>query len=180
MNNLTKRPLEKLTSLSPMTVCAMGLVYALAVAFVDYATPPRLALAFLYVIGSAFVGWRAGKRQALLVSLVSSTLVIVHDWQANRPAPYLWVTLWNISTRVIMVTAAGWLAAELTRLNRNLGRLVEERTAQCKAEAQRHKTTSESLRLSQRQLAEAMDLAQLANWEYDVPTRLYTPALYRG
>ncbi|HWH70011.1 MAG TPA: ATP-binding protein, partial [Candidatus Sulfotelmatobacter sp.] len=32
----------------------------------------------------------------------------------------------------------------------------------------------EALQLSQHQLAEAMDLAQLANWEYDVATGLYT------
>ena len=78
-----------------------------------------------------------------------------------------WAIVWNVSTRLFLFTAAAWLIAELTRLARRLAGLVEERTTQWKAEA-------EALQASQRQLADAMDLARLASWEYDVPTSLFS------
>lgn len=139
--------LEKLKRLSPGVILALGLGYVLAVGGVDYMVPERLRFTLFYAVGSAFVGWGAGKPQATVIALVSSIAMIVDDWHANLGPVPLWISLWNISTRVIVVMAAGWISAEATRLTRNLGKLVEERTAQWKQEAQQHKTTSESLRV---------------------------------
>src|SRR5262249_34253567 len=45
----------------------------------------------------------------------------------------------------LVFTAAGWMTAEASRLARDLGRLVEERTARWKAEAEGHESTSNRL-----------------------------------
>ena len=47
--------------------------------------------------------------------------------------------------RFMVLSIAGWLTAEVTRLTRHLSNLVEERTAQWKAEAEQHKATSARL-----------------------------------
>lgn len=126
---------------------ALGLGYVLAVGAVDYTAPERLRFTLFYVVGSAFVGWGAGKPQAAIVSLVCSMVMIADDWHTPQGPVPVWVSLWNIATRVVVVTVAGWIAAEATRLTRDLGKMVEGRTAQWKLEAQQHQTTSESLRV---------------------------------
>lgn len=175
-------------SLSPSKVFALGLIYILAVGVLNFALPNRVGCTLFYLLGSAFVGWGAGKRGAGILSLLSSLIIVAHDWGANHAATQGWIALWNMSTRVIVVAGAGWLTAEVSRLTRNLGRLVEERTSQWRAEAEEHKRTAlrlaealkqhevaaEGLKQSQQQLADAMDLASLANWEYAVATGLYT------
>lgn len=147
MNAQRKGLGDKLKRLSPTAVCVLGLLYVLTVGVVDYATPPRLGLTLFYVLGTTLVGWGAGKRPALVVALVADTLIVVHDWGTHRATPQLWITLWNTATRLTIITVAGWWTAEARRLTRHLGRLVEARTAQWKAEAQHHKATAEALRV---------------------------------
>jgi PAS domain S-box-containing protein len=53
--------------------------------------------------------------------------------------------LWNASTRLLLFWAAGWLTAEITRLNRDLQRLVTARTIQLQTETEKHKATSAQL-----------------------------------
>ena len=68
------------------------------------------------------------------------------QWGLQRGTPQtVWEALWNNCTRFLVFSIAGWLTAEVTRLTRHLSDLVDERTAQWKAEAERHQTTSTRL-----------------------------------
>jgi PAS domain S-box-containing protein len=146
--------MAKLKRFSPAAIFAFGLIYTLALGLVDYWTPVGMSFTLFYGLGTVFVGWSAGRWPAVLLALISATLVMSHDWTIpsldEQPA---WVGAWNISTRFLLLCAAGWFAAELSRLTRLLASLVEERTAQWKQEAEQHKATSA-------RLAESLDLNQ--------------------
>ena len=158
MKSPTSQLLTKLRGISPAAVFAIGLFYVLALGWLDYATPNGMSFTLFYVLATVFVGWGAGRWPAFLLALISATLVMSHDWAIPEVGIQpTWVVVWNISTRFLVLCAAGWLAAELSRLTGRLASLVEQRTAQWKQEAEQHKATSarlaESLDLNQRILA---------------------------
>lgn len=149
---------DRLRTLSPTAIFTLGLLYELALEAVDVVTPTGMSFTLFYLLGVAFVGWGAGTRLATLLSLVSVGLIAAHDWRWPRAGnEVIGVVLWNTSTRFVLLAGAGWLTAEVTRLTRMLGMLVERRTAQWKAEAEQHRATSarlaDTLELNQKILA---------------------------
>jgi PAS domain S-box-containing protein len=130
----------------PVTITLLGIAYELALGLLDYTTPEEMSFTIFYLLGVAFVGWGAGTRSAVLVSAVSAGIMAVHEQTGSgRQAFGTVLSLWNASTRLLLFCAAGWLTAEITRLNRHLQNLVEARTAQLRAETQKHKATSAQL-----------------------------------
>jgi PAS domain S-box-containing protein len=105
-----------------------------------------MSFTIFYLLGVTFAGWGAGARPVIIVSAVSAAIMAAHE----RFAPHHLVlsaalSVWNASTRFLLFCLAGWLTAEITRLNRHLQTLVEARTAQLHAETENHKTTSAQL-----------------------------------
>src|SRR5579859_7117950 len=158
MKSPTSMLLAKLRQLSPGSVFVAGLVYTLVLGWLDYTTPVGMSFTLFYVLATVFVGWGAGRWPAILLALIAATLVVSHDWTIPAVgAQPTWVLAWNISTRFLVLCAAGWLSSELSRVTGQLANLVEQRTVQWKMEAEQHKATSarlaESLDLNQRILA---------------------------
>ena len=147
-----------LRMLSPAAIFTVGLLYELALGAADLVTPAGMNFEPFYLLGIAFVGWGAGARPAALLSVLSVVLLEGNDWYWRRTGSEpVWVIVWNVSTRLFVLAAAGWLSAEVTRLTRHLGMLVEHRTAQWKAEAEQHKATAarlaDTLELNQTMIA---------------------------
>jgi PAS domain S-box-containing protein len=157
-----------LEKLPPVFILVAGIVYVLLVNLADHLMPERLTFTLFYFAGVLFVAWRAGKWCGWLVSLVTVASMSVVEWQHYAGTSHRgWVLAWNESTRLAVFIASSWLVAEVSRLTRNLSRLVDQRTAQWKAEAERHQATSASLaddiaerRRAQQQLADALELNQ--------------------
>jgi PAS domain S-box-containing protein len=125
----------------------VGLIYELALGMLDFTTPEEMSFTIFYLLGVAFVGWGAGSRAAVLVSAASTAIMTTHEQMGLENSHLsLRLILWNASTRFLLFCAAGWLTAEITRLNRHLQNLVVARTAQLEAEIEKHKTTSAQLR----------------------------------
>jgi PAS domain S-box-containing protein len=142
MQNLAAR----LRRLSPLTITAIASCCVLPLGVIDHVTPGPMSFVLFYMLVVVLVGWGAGKWHALFVSGVAILVMATVQWGLHRNPPQaLWIFLWNNLTRFLLFSIAGWLTAELARLNRNLGRLVEERTGQWKAEAEQHKATSARL-----------------------------------
>jgi hypothetical protein len=142
MQNLAAR----LQRQSPLTITITGLCCALALGIPDrYIQRPMSFMLFdLAVV--VFVGWGAGKWPALVVSGVAVATMAAVQWGWRRDAvPPGWVFVWNHAMRFVVLGVAGWLTAEVARLTRHLSDLVEERTAQWKAEVEQHKATSTRL-----------------------------------
>jgi PAS domain S-box-containing protein len=131
---------------SPLTITIIGLCCALALGIPDrYLLSPMSFISFHLAV-VVFVGWGAGKWHALLVSGVSAATMAAVQWGWRRNnLPPVWVFVWNHSMRFVVLGIAGWLTAEVRRLTHHLSELVEERTAQWKAEVEQHKATSARL-----------------------------------
>ena len=143
MKVLIRKLVARLQRLPPLTITAIALGWVLAVGAADYTFPGPVSFVLFYLLAVVFAGWGAGKRPAWLVSgaAVLTMVAVQRLWHRGIPMPD-WVSFWNNSTRLLIFSLAGWLVAEVTRLTRDLGRLVEERTAQWKAEAEQHQATS--------------------------------------
>jgi len=130
----------------PAAITLLGVVYELGLGLLDYTTPEEMSFTIFYLLGVAFVGWGAGTRSAVIVSAVSASIMAAHEQTNPGRQPFgALLSMWNASTRFLLFCAAGWLTAEITRLNRHLQNLVEARTAQLRAETQKHKATSAQL-----------------------------------
>ena len=146
MKVLLRRLATWLLQRSPLTITAIGLCLVLALGVPDYFTPRAMSFALIYMLIVAFVGWGAGKWPAVFVSVAVVITIAMTQWILPRNLPHPeWLAIWNTVTRFLVFCFAGWMMAELARLNRGLRGLIEERTAQWKAEAEQHKATSARL-----------------------------------
>jgi PAS domain S-box-containing protein len=152
MKSAASKVLRTFARVPPAAVSAAGLVYTLGLGWLDYVTPTGMSFTLFYVLGAVFVGWGAGRWPALLQALLAA--LVSQDWTAPGLHGYpAWMSVWNFSSRCLVLCSAGWLAAELSRLTSNLAKLVEQRTEEWKREAERHKATSD-------RLSETLDLNQ--------------------
>ncbi|HTL18960.1 MAG TPA: PAS domain-containing protein, partial [Patescibacteria group bacterium] len=146
MKNLIRAVAARIGRTSPIAITALALLYEALLGFLDYTTPEEMSFTIFYLMGVAFVGFGAGTRPALLVSALSSVVMAIHERAAADTKSLGFVLLiWNASTRFLLFSAAGWLTAEVTRLNRHLQSLVVARTLQLQAETENHKATSAQL-----------------------------------
>lgn len=146
MNALIQKLEGRFRRLPPFTITAIGLCWVLALGVIDYLTPGAMSFVLFYMLAVVFTGWGAGKWHAWFVSLVAAlTMLTVHYYLRRGVPQSASVALWNYATRFMVFSVAGWLMAEVARLTRHLSILVEERTAQWKAEAEQHKSTSARL-----------------------------------
>lgn len=127
---------------SPVTITVLAVVYEILLGFLDYTTPEEMSFTIFYLLGVAFVAYGAGTRPALFVSALSAALMGIHERGSGDNSLRLGLLIWNASTRFLLFGAAGWLTAEITRLNRELLSLVTARTVQLQQETERHKATS--------------------------------------
>ena len=155
---------------SPPTITITGLcgVLALGIPARFIHSPMSFILFQLAVV--VFVGWGAGKWNALVVSgvAVATAATVQWGWRRNTLPPD-WVFIWNHLMRFVVLGVAGWLAAELSRLTRHLGDLVEERTAQWKAEVKQHKATSTRLAETLERFEQVINNITEVFWLTNVP-----------
>src|ERR1017187_3355158 len=146
MKVLRRKLTARLPWLRSLIITVASLCCVLGLALIDYSTPGPLSFVLFYMMVVVLVGRYAGKWAAVFVAGVSVFTMATVQWGMGRGAPQtVWVVVWNSSTRFLVFSLAGWLTAEVTRLTRRLSELVEERTAQWKAEVEQHKATSTRL-----------------------------------
>jgi PAS domain S-box-containing protein len=147
MKAMIRELATKLQRLSPFTITVIGVCSVLALGISNRFTPAPMSFVLFHMLVVVFVGWGAGKWPAVAVSGVAVITMETVHWRIHQgPLPLGWAVVWNSCMRLVALSIAGCLTAELTRLNRHLSDLVEARTAQWKAEVEQHKTTSAQLR----------------------------------
>jgi len=172
MNALIQKLEGRFRRLPPFTITAIGLCWVLALGVIDYLTPGAMSFVLFYMLAVVFTGWGAGKWHAWFVSLVAAlTMLTVHYYLRRGVPQSASVALWNYATRFMVFSVAGWLMAEVARLTRHLSILVEERTAQWKAEAEQHKSTSARLTEANERFEQVINNITEVFWLTDVPKR---------
>ncbi len=146
MQDLMRRTSRQIQRCSPLTITTVAVVYEIFLGFLDYTTPEEMSFTIFYLLGVAFVGYGSGSRPVLPVAVLASGIIAIHERGfSEQSGARAGLLLWNTSTRLISFWAAGWLTAEVTRLNRELQRLVTARTLQLQTETEKHKATSAQL-----------------------------------
>ncbi|HOX57635.1 MAG TPA: PAS domain S-box protein [Candidatus Paceibacterota bacterium] len=155
--------------LSPLTVGGIGLGYMLGVCLADYATPVGTTFALFYLLGVSFMAWGAGRGPGILAAVVASGLGSAVEWVVVRPTLGTSMLLWNGFSRLVLYLAIAWLVAEVTQLTRHLERVVEERTAQWKTEAEKHRATSARLTEIIERFEQVINNIAEVFWLTDIP-----------
>jgi len=161
MKALLSKFVARIGRLPSWVVMVCALLYEVGLGVIDYRTPTSMSVSLLYLLGIAFAGWGAGRKGATLVSLFSAMILTINNViLVHRAEQSLWSALWNGFIGLLVFWGAGWLTAEVTRLNRHLSQMVEKRTAQWKAEADGHKATAARLAQREGQVLEISDREQ--------------------
>ena len=137
--------LGRLQNLSPATVAAIALLYLAGVGITDFYLPPGMRFTLLYVLGIAFVAWCTNPWLALAGAVLASGVSTLIELTSAQPSPGILIRMWNESSRTLLFIATGWLIARAGNFARRLNGLVEERTADLRAEADQHKSTAAAL-----------------------------------
>lgn len=171
MNAVIISVTRRLERLHPGLVFLLGVLFLMVVYGIDFFTPSPMSVAVFYLLGTAFVGWGAGRWWAGPISLLAALMLSQSDWVRLRTRPQeIGFVFWNITSRFFVLWSAGWLAAEWSRLTRTLGSLVAERTEQWKVESERHQATSARLAETLARFQEVTNNIAEVFWLSDVAT----------
>jgi PAS domain S-box-containing protein len=125
------------------TLVGLGWVSSIGLVHLNLARAIRFD--FFYLLGCAAVGWVAGTRGALLVTLVSGLFLYLAEvsQQSNGGE---WIFHINSLVRLVAFGLIGWVAAKVGADARDLERTVALRTERLQLEVEEHKETSEMVR----------------------------------
>ena len=161
--------LGRLQNLPPATATAIALLYLAVVGIADFYLPAGMRFTLLYLLGVAFIGWCAGPRLALAGAVLASGLSMAVEFTTVHPNYGISISVWNESTRFLLFAATGWLIARAGDFARRLSELVEERTAELRAEAEQHKATAATLAETVERFEQVVNNITEVFWLSDVP-----------
>ena len=125
---------------------ALGFGYTCIVGLLDLSSARGLNFDLFYLCGCAFVGWAAGARPAVLITLMAGIFLAFDSARGGAFELPPWVLYWNSTLRLLAFAATGWLAGELGRSKRSLEQQVQERAGRLRSEVEEHKETAVRLR----------------------------------
>ena len=136
---------EALGSSHRATATLVGVAWVSSVGLVHLNLARAIRFDFFYLLGCAAVGWVAGTRGALLVTLVSGLFLYLAEvsQQSNGGE---WIFHINSLVRLVAFGLIGWVAAKVGADARDLERTVALRTERLQLEVEEHKETSEMVR----------------------------------
>src|SRR5437879_6195553 len=121
-------------------ITGIGLCYILAIGAIDLLTPFGMRFEFFYLLGCTLVGWAAGLRFGLLLTISSAIFMFSEDIHGAVTRGLAWTVWWNSMARLAGFAATVWLADKAGKLTRSLEGTVRERTASLQVEVEEHRS----------------------------------------
>ena len=125
----------KLGRLPRPVLALLGLLLVLVVGCVDLVTGWEISFSIFYLAPISLVAWFAGLRLGLMVALASAAVWLIADLESGALYSNWLVPWWNATVRLAFFVAFVPLLTAVKRLNQNLERRVEEKSAQLALEA---------------------------------------------
>jgi signal transduction histidine kinase len=133
-------------------LAALSFVLVLAIGYVDYITGPGITLSVIYVIPISVAAWFVGPRTAFALAVLSVAVWLGGDMAAGKTFSSYLVPLWNGTIRLAFYAFVVVLLDNLSRLQRDLERRVEERAQALTREiAERERLERDLLEVSERE-----------------------------
>ena len=142
---------------SQVITTVIGLAAVVLLGLADYLTGPDISFTLFYLIPLSLVAWSSGRRAGFLLSLISAIVWLRVDLALGTVYSNPLARYWNAAAKLGFFLVVVQLEVSLRALNRNLERLVKERTARLEDEVAERKRTEQALRDSEerfRRLAE--------------------------
>ncbi|WP_432822963.1 GGDEF domain-containing protein [Trichloromonas sp.] len=86
---------------SSFQVTAASVLLVSALAAIDYATGYEASFSIFYLVPTALATWYGGKRQGVLLSIVSATVWFIADKTAGHQYSLAFIPLWNAFVRFL-------------------------------------------------------------------------------
>ncbi|MDA8170086.1 MAG: ATP-binding protein [Nitrospiraceae bacterium] len=105
---------------------ATGILFTLAIGFIDYITGYKVALSVFYLAPIGFVTWFVGRRAGFFASVFSVITSSLSDYAAGKIYTHLFIELWNVFLPLVFFLIFTWLLSELKSTLEKRERLVLE------------------------------------------------------
>jgi len=96
---MIKRVTEYFSNRSKLSLSVYGFIIALFVAFligiVDYETGYELSLSIFYLLPITFIVWFVGRNAGVIISIVSSIVEFIANFEAGRTYSHPLIFIWN-------------------------------------------------------------------------------------
>lgn len=134
---------------SPVITTAIGLAAVVLLGLADYLTGPDISFTLFYLIPLSLVAWSSGRRAGFLLCLISAIVWLRVDLALGTVYSNPVARYWNAAAKLGFFLVVVQLEVSLRNLNRDLGRLVKERTARLEDQIAERKRTEVALRDSE-------------------------------
>ncbi len=137
-------------------VIAVGVLTLALLGYVDWSTGPAVLWTCFYAIPAYLFGWFLGRRMGYLVAFVHALIWFAIDVSAGVPidSPFLY---WNMVVRFVTVAVIVWIVHVCRDLTREIGELVEAKTAGLRREVALRRESEEAIHRLASQLSAAED-----------------------
>jgi signal transduction histidine kinase len=132
-----------------VVISVVGLV---CVGFLDWITGAEISLSLIYLVPISLGAWFAGRRAAVILSLLGAGFWLFFDLQQSAFHTHVLVPYWNAAVRLGIFLFTSWLLVQLRERTQNLDELVQRRTTALQAEVKhRQALEREAVEISHRE-----------------------------
>lgn len=138
-----------LKKMSAPVVFTIGILGALFLGWLDYVTGAQISFSVFYLAPVVFVAWYAEKRQSMFIAAICAVIWFVADHLWETPYTHPLIPYWNAVVRLGFFIITAQLVAALRTITHSLGKTVERRTRDLRAEIEERKRAETILRESE-------------------------------